>query len=128
MPLKAPRVERRLLLLARRGDRVLLVPEDGKGGASWTLPSARLRAAAATPRAARALADRHLAHPDTQQPTGPQITFQHRTYSHDLTFEVWSLDTDSKNSDPGSLWATRAQLRKLPLRAPTLKALKHIDR
>jgi A/G-specific adenine glycosylase len=128
MPLKAPRVERRLLLLARRGDRVLLVPEDGKAGASWTLPSARLRAATATPRAARALAERHLAPSSTATPSGPRLTFQHRTYSHDLTFEVWSLDTDSRNSDPGSLWATRAQLRKLPLRAPTLKALKHIDR
>jgi A/G-specific adenine glycosylase len=126
MPVKAPRVERRLLLLARRGDRVLLVPEDGTAGASWTLPSARLLAAAATPRAARALADRHLAPSSKAAPSGPKLTFQHRTYSHDLTFEVWSVDAVSESGAAGTLWATRAQLRKLPLRAPTIKALKNI--
>jgi len=126
MAMKAPRVERRLLLLARRGDRVLLVPEDADAGASWALPSTRLRAATATPRVARALADRHLAPASTAAPSGPRLTFQHRTYSHDLTFEVWSVDADPGSAASGSLWATRAQLRKLPLRAPTLKALKNI--
>jgi len=126
MPLKEPLVERRLLLLARRGHRVLLVPDDRD--ASWTLPSARLRAATATPRAARALADRHLESSSTRTPTGPRFTFQHRTYSHDLTFEVWSVDTDSGSRVSGSRWATRAELEKLPVRAPTLKALKNIDR
>jgi len=121
---RVPRVERRLLLLASAGDRVLLVPDESDERATWTLPCARLGASASPRRTARALAARHLER--SAAPSGPLATFQHRTFSHQMTYEVWSL----KLVAPGApstrehVWATRRQLRGLPLRAPTLKALK----
>ena len=141
LPMKAPRVERRLLLVARDGDRVLLVPDEGEARASWTLPFARVGSSASTQRAARALAVKHL-RPGTA-PASLGFTFQHRTYSHDFTFEVWSIEIRDnlrrgkliptmfqapKGAATDTLWATRAQLRRLPIRAPTLKALKRLDR
>jgi len=123
LEVKAPRREKRLLLLARYGDRVLLVPDES----SWTLPTRRLGRSPGS-RAAKALAARYLA--TSGADIRPEHRFQHRTYSHDLSCEVWSLDLtkDEAISGANSRWATRAQLRALPLRAPTLKALKHIRR
>ena len=120
MKIRAPRPERRLLLVARRDRRVLLVPETGDS--SWTLPTAILRSRG-TASAARALAARHCLMGIDPERAG---SFQHRTYSHDLTFEVWTAETGSEGAE--GLWATPAQLRSLPLRAPTLKALKAIRR
>lgn len=123
---KAPCAERRLLLLASAGDRVLLVP-DSDASASWTLPYARLGASTSPPRAARALAARHLER--AASPSGPLAVFQHRTFSHNMTYEVWSLKLGRgmETRDSG-VWVTRRQRRGLPLRAPTLKALKHLGR
>jgi len=123
LALKAPRREKRLLLLARSGDRVLLVPDES----SWTLPTRGIGSGPSS-RAAKALAARYLA--TSRADIRPAHRFQHRTYSHDLSFEVWSLDLTKAEAVSGanSRWATRAQLRTLPLRAPTLKALKHIRR
>jgi A/G-specific adenine glycosylase len=123
---KAPRAERRLLLLASAGDRVLLVPDDADAMASWTLPCAVLGASTSPRGAARALAARHLRR--APAPSGPRTTFQHRTFSHNMTYEVWclKLPRDPK-PDPERVWATRRQLRGLPLRSPTLKALKSLD-
>jgi hypothetical protein len=135
--MKKPRVERRLVLLASAGSRVLLVPDEADERATWTLPYVRLGASASPPRAARALAARHLE--GAGAPSGPLATFQHRTFSHELTYEVWSLELNrgvgaQTAAAPGAvargerLWATRRQLLGLPLRAPTLKALKNLDR
>jgi len=121
---KAPRAERRILLLASAGDRVLLVPDESDARATWTLPYARLGASASATRTARVLAARHVER--NAAPSGPLDTFQHRTFSHQMTYEVWSLKlgATSAPSTRERVWATRRQLRGLPLRAPTLKALK----
>jgi len=110
LPMKAPRRERRLLLLARAGGRVLLVPDE----ASWSLPTVSSHG----PRAARALAARYV--PGKMSPSHA-LTFQHRTYSHDLSFQVWEIETRAKAaSSPAMRWANPAQIQKLALRAPTL--------
>jgi A/G-specific adenine glycosylase len=127
LPAKTPRAERRLLLLASAGDRVLLVPDEADRRATWTLPYAKLHPSASSPRAAHALAARHLE--PGAAPSGPLATFRHRTFSHQMTYEVWALELErDAASGPGRVWATRRQLRGLPLRAPTLKALKKADR
>ncbi len=137
LPARAPRAERRLLLLASSGDRVLLVPDEADERVTWTLPYARLSASTSPLGTARALAARHLKR--GVAPSGPLATFQHRTFSHQMTYEVWSLELGrgpgaqgppSPDAPPQRerVWATRRQLRGLPLRAPTLKALKNLDR
>jgi A/G-specific adenine glycosylase len=126
LPAKTPRAERRLLLLASAGRRVLLVPDEADQRATWTLPYARLGASSSSPRTARALAARHLERGPA--PSGPLATFRHRTFSHQMTYEVWSLKLDRGPAPRDAVWATRRQLRGLPLRAPTLKALKNLDR
>jgi A/G-specific adenine glycosylase len=134
-PLKV-RSERRVLLVSRRAGRVLLVPDPAERGATWTLPSATVPAkagtpatAAATASAARALA-RRLGHAGDVR--GPIARFRHRTFSHDLAFEVWessapaptSLADSSEKTPPNEeRWAAGRDLDRLPLRAPTLKAL-----
>jgi A/G-specific adenine glycosylase len=132
---KAPRAEQRVLLVARSGRRVLLVPDEGDSRATWTLPYARL----ATPsrRAARALARRLFG--NSAAPTGPRFTFSHRTFSHSLTYEVWSIELApghvGKPSAPReasmggpdtAFWATQRDLRRMPVRAHTLKALRDL--
>jgi len=135
---KPPSTERRLLLLARAGGRVLLVPDEADSRATWTLPYARLGSATRSLGAARALAARLLG---VATPlSGPCGMFRHRTFSHHLTYEVWSLDlgrTAGPRDHAGprrrgsqragvAVWATRRQLRRLPLRAHTLKALQDL--
>ena len=121
---KPPRAERRLLLLARANGRVLLVPDEADSRATWTLPYARVGATTPPLRAARALAAGLLG--VFTALSGPSGAFRHRTFSHDLTYEVWALDLvrppDSRRRSE-TVWATRRQLRRLPLRAHTLKAL-----
>ncbi len=122
---KPPRAERRLLLLARAGGRVLLVPDEADSRATWTLPYARLGSATPSLGAARALAARLLG---VRAPlSGPCGAFRHRTFSHHLAYEVWSLDLarPAGSQQPGeAVWASRRQLRRLPLRAHTLKAIR----
>lgn len=133
---RAPRVERRLLLAARSGYRVLLVPDEADARATWTLPYARLLRAPAS-RAARALARRHLSNPSA--PEGPCAEFRHRTFSCDSTYEVWRLKLDPERArlhlqrhkaaaggTGPAFWATPGQLREMPVRAPTLKALSRL--
>ena len=124
---KAPRAERRVLLLANAGDRVLLVPDEADERATWTLPYARLGSRAKAARAARTLARRLLT--ESKAPSGPVAAFRHRTFSHQLTYEVWSLDLGANaeaagTRPPSAIWATPRQLGRLPLRAHTIKALK----
>ena len=136
------RSERRVLLVSRRAGRVLLVPDPAERGATWTLPSATVPAkagtpttaadaatAAATASAARALA-RRLGHAGDVR--GPIARFRHRTFSHDLAFEVWesSAPAPAPRAEPSAKtppkeerWAAGRDLDRLPLRAPTLKAL-----
>jgi len=121
---KAPRPERRLLLLAKAGGRVLLVPDEADSRATWTLPYAKLGPATRPLGAARALATRLLG---VSAPVSVSLgAFRHRTFSHHLIYEVWSLDLGRPPGPPRAceaVWATRRQLRLLPLRAHTLKAL-----
>ena len=122
---KRPRAERRLLLLARARGRVLLVPDEADSRATWTLPYARVRSATTSLVAARALAHSLLG---VSAPfSGPRRAFQHRTFSHHLSYEVWTLDLERPIGfhRPGeAVWASRRQLRRLPLRAHTLKAIR----
>jgi A/G-specific adenine glycosylase len=122
---KAPRAERRILLYATSGDRFLLVPDEADSGATWTLPYA---GGASSKRVARALAARLFG--AAAAPEGPHASFRHRTFSHDLTYEVWSLEL-GKSFAPSldrTRWATPGELRGLPMRAPTLKAIRNLAR
>ncbi|TMQ58060.1 MAG: A/G-specific adenine glycosylase [Candidatus Eisenbacteria bacterium] len=132
---RAPRAERRLLLVATSGRRILLVPDEADSCATWTLPYARLLRVSASS-AARALARRHL--PDPSAPEGPRATFRHRTFSCDSTYEVWCLDLGpggaparrpqrAATSLGAAFWATPGELRGLPVRAHTLKALSSLN-
>jgi len=136
MPTPAVRSERRVLLVARREGRVLLVPDAAERGATWTLPTATVVARDAAKTAAGAMAtaarslSRRLGHGDVR---GPIARFRHRTFSHDVAFEVWesSGPTAYKSPIPGTTrpetrWAAPTELARLPLRAPTLKALNRL--
>jgi A/G-specific adenine glycosylase len=129
-PALAPREERRVVLVATSGRRVLLVPDDADQRATWTLPYARLGASTGS-RAARGLLSRLVgsAGPDPDRAG----SFRHRTFSHSLTYEIWSVDLRARPSPgrpgcPKSLWATSNELARLPVRSHTLKALRSLDR
>jgi A/G-specific adenine glycosylase len=123
----APRQERRVLLLARRRGRVLLVPDAEAGGSSWTLPVASFGARTGAQAAARALA---AALGLTLDPEGPASRFRHRTFSHDLAFEVWiSCPGAGRAATRARVacrtrWARPEDLDSVPLRSPTMKALR----
>ncbi|HYJ32659.1 MAG TPA: A/G-specific adenine glycosylase [Candidatus Binatia bacterium] len=136
-----------VMLLARRGAKILLVNGEAGGsrGASdakgWSLPmadtaaKAREGTAGTTPQgtegAARAAAVRLSRTWTKGAPvTGPTRRFRHRTYAEDLHFEVWeSLDPPSKGSAAAEArWVDPARLDELPLRGPTLKAVKGLRR
>jgi A/G-specific adenine glycosylase len=108
--------ERRVLLVARRGSKVLLTESES----AWNLPSApvgRHSPKAAAARVARAfIAGAEVA--------GPRAEFRHRTYAEDLRFEIWEARAARSAAPLGSEWVDRDRLRERPLRAPTLKALK----
>ncbi len=121
-----PKVERRVMLLARRRGRVLLIPEAGSGETAWTLPSAvvsRGRSSGVAAALARDLGRAGV-------PRGPLSTFRHRTFSHDLTVEIWELEATGGGSKPaddsapaGARWVLPRRLGAIPVRAPTMKAL-----
>ncbi len=137
----APPPERHVLLIARRGSRVLLVPGIARRGGTaqsgtWTLPTSPVPARAADGgSAARKLARSLIRGAGSGGPgrpgaavqvVGPQARFRHRTYAQDLHFEVWEAKTAARGSVPGQ-WVDCGKLATLPLRAPTLKALKHLQ-
>jgi A/G-specific adenine glycosylase len=130
-----PRSGREVLLLARRGRSVYLEEDATPTGRAWTLPRVRARAskgvappsgppaAARTvpPAAARAVAARHGL---SLEPGTLLAAFRHRTYADDLSIEVWAAAPGPGTARrSGGRWVTPAGLKRLPLRAPTLKAL-----
>lgn len=125
---QAPRAGRRILLVARSRGRVLLVPDGTEGHAAWTLPEAPVPGRGSAERTAHATARRHGLSADTVR--GPLASFRHRTFSHDLTFEIWEADakgsTRKSDSQAAHRWLLPEALAGLPLRAPTLKALRRI--
>ncbi len=128
LPLAAPREERRLVLVAKSGARVLLVPDVADARATWTLPYARLGASPSS-RAARGLLSRVVG--ATSRSPRPRGTFRHRTFSHSLTYEIWTVDLSSAPPSDGEgrpLWATSPELQRLPVRSHTLKALRRLAR
>ena len=130
-----PKSEHRVMLVARRKGRVLLVPEVGAPGGTLTLPTATVvsrslshggAAGQATLAAAGRRAVRALARRVGQEgvPIGPAVNFRHRTFSHDLRVEVWEMD--SRGGAAGGRWVPPGHLQKMPVRSPTLKALKKL--
>jgi len=125
-PVKDPLPARRVLLVARRRGRVLLVPDPADRSATWTVPYALLESDSAerARRAAGALARRHLG--SDAGATGPHARFRHRTFSHDWTNEVWVADPTASRSPSRvrTLWAREEDLDEIPVRSHTLKALR----
>jgi hypothetical protein len=107
---------------------VLLVPDGAVKGAAWTLPEAPVTARGSAERAARATARRHGLSADAVR--GPLAEFRHRTFSHDLIFEIWEADgtgpTRTSSVRAAHRWLLPGALEALPLRAPTLKALRRL--
>jgi A/G-specific adenine glycosylase len=130
----AVKTRRLVMLLARRGARVLLVPDAGKSSAAWSLPSSDAATAASARQAAARLSRRWGVGPPLDP---PKHRFRHRTYAEDLHVEVWETEVPKRTRgvsvDPappprpprsGATWADPARLADLPVRGPTLKALK----
>jgi len=114
-----------VLLLARRGARVLLIREEETAKATWGLPSAPAERST-DPRTLAARLSRSLAL--NGKIHGPTLRFRHRTYAEDLRFEVYETDAKER-ANPygrGTRWADPARLEALPLRSPTLKALRKL--
>ena len=120
---KAPRTELRVMLLVKRGRRVLLVSDPADGGATVAPPSVAVARPASARRAAVALAREHEGE---GAPRGPLRTIRHRTYSHDYTIEVWEVEAASGHERGNARWVTATGLHRLPVRAATLKALKNL--
>ena len=121
-PVAAPKQERRVILLARRNGRLLLIPDPAEKGTVWTLPMAAAGADGA--RAARSLARRHGQRGDLR---GPVAQFRHRTFSADISFEVWENNSAGNGQAATSgRWAAPGAIRELPVRAPTLKAINRL--
>lgn len=113
--------ERRVLLLLRRGSRVLLLPDPADDGATLAPPSAAVRVANQSNRVALALARAHGAE---TPPLGPARTIRHRTFSHDYTVEVWEAGARADRDEAKhERWCARSELSRLPVRAITLKAI-----
>jgi len=118
-PTAAPEQERRVILLARRNGRFLLIPDPAERGMVWTLPMAAAGADGA--RAARSLARRHGQRGELR---GPVARFRHRTFSHDICYEIWENRSRGRNEGPPTgRWAAPSAIQTLPVRAPTLKAI-----
>lgn len=113
--------ERRVILVARRGKKVLLTETE----AGWNLPTASVPARTGSSRAAATSVARSLF--TSAQVSGPRGEFRHRTYSEDLRFEVWEARPGRARTPKGSEWVDPGRLRDRPLRAPTMKALKNLQ-
>ena len=108
-----------MILLARRNGRFLLIPDPAERGAVWTLPMTAAGTDGA--RAAHSLARRHGQRGDV---SGPVAQFRHRTFSADISFEVWESNMEGNGHvTPPGRWAAPSAIRELPVRAPTLKAI-----
>jgi len=133
----AVKTRRLVMLLARRGARVLLVPDGANGAAAWSLPFTDAGPVAAGRTAAARLSRAWSANAPVK---GPKHRFRHRTYAEDLHYEVWETadaapratargraETSARSTAPsGARWADPRRLGGLPLRGPTLKALKKL--
>ena len=116
-----------VLLLARRQGRVLMV-HDARDNA-WGLPAGDARPARS---ARRVVAELVQAWAPGVPATGPSRRFRHRTYAEDLRFQVWEVAGTGRRALAGTgdgtqrhaKWVDPAHLGRLPVRAPTLKALK----
>ncbi|MGH7680985.1 MAG: A/G-specific adenine glycosylase [Candidatus Eiseniibacteriota bacterium] len=120
----APRRGKRVMLFARLRGRVLLVQDPTDGGA-WTLPTATPKGRGA--RAAELLA-RRLGLPRPSQ--GPAARFRHRTFANDLEVEVWEVGPLKGRPEVAGVagtWARPADLQRLPMRSPTLKAFNRLQ-
>jgi A/G-specific adenine glycosylase len=132
----APVEARRLvMLLARRRGRVLLVRED-EGAGAWGLPQAD--AAEGEGRAAATRLSRDWM--PGALVDGPKHRFRHRTYAEDLRYEVWEAShprhpaaaraeigrAERRAPRKATRWAHPARLDELPVRGPTLKALRRL--
>lgn len=116
--------ERRVLLLLRKGSRILLVPDPADDGATLAPPSSAVRLPAESKRVARTLARVHGADAPA---CGPARTIRHRTFSHDYTVEVWEAGASvDRKGKPGERWCTRSELSRLPVRAITIKAINEL--
>jgi A/G-specific adenine glycosylase len=120
---KPPRVERRVLLVVRNRGRFLLLRDGAEGRRAWALPECTVAARSSALAAARSAA-RLLGLPASAL-RGPVTGFRHRTFSHDLGFEVWETKGRAR-LDREALWARPADLARLPVRAPTLKAIRFL--
>jgi len=121
-PSGPPRAGHHVLLVARRGPRVFLIPGEGAHGAGWTLPSAPAIDSARD--SALRLARGVFRSAAKVRLSG---RFRHRTYAEDLQFEVWETSgTTPRALTGGGKWVNPAALGELPVRAPTLKALKRL--
>lgn len=118
---KPQRAERRVLLLVRARDRILLVRDGSNGHPAWTLPEIGV-AARSSSRAAARNAARSLGLPP-EGLEGPVASFRHRTFSHDLAFDVWEVD-GTVRTGRGVRWVRPGELARLPVRSPTLKAIR----
>ena len=113
--------ERRVLLLLRKGARVLLLPDPADDGATLAPPHLPVRGSRDSARVARALARTHGA---AAPPLGPARTIRHRTFSHDYTVEVWEAKVSAgRGAREHETWCARGELSRLPVRAVTIKAI-----
>jgi A/G-specific adenine glycosylase len=122
---KPPLAARRILLLVRSGDRFLLVRDGSNGHPAWTLPESGV-APRSSSRAAAGNAARSLGLPPGEV-KGPVASFRHRTFSHDLAFDVWEVEGAARRGR-GVRWVRPGELARLPVRSPTLKAMRAATR
>ena len=122
---KPPRPDRRILLLARSRGRVLLLRDGRPNTPSWTLPEVPLTGRAAARSAAEGAAGSLGLDPG--RVSGPAARFRHRTFSHDIAFEVWVAE-GAAGAGRGGRWTRPGDLAKLPVRSPTLKAIRALAR
>jgi len=118
-----PKPVRRVLLLARSAQRLLLTRASDKTAATWTLPMAETASSPAT--SARALArGLGLRHATVR---GPVARFRHVTFSEHVRFEVWETAVSPPlRKIPGGKWVFPQSVDNLPVRSPTLKALRRL--
>ena len=118
---------RRVLLLARSARRLLLTRTPGArtgSGTTWTLPSADAARNAAA--AAKALARDFGLAPAAIR--GPVARFRHTTFAENVRFEVWETSAARPpRKIPGTKWVFPHSIQGLPVRSPTLKALRKLQ-